>query len=112
MYIDDCIFGTRSLMASEFTEPINIGSDQLVTINELVDMVERIAGIRVRRSYLLDAPKGVRGRNSDNSLIRTVLGWEPAVRLEAGLEQTYRWIYDQLASPRPVLTGASQLALG
>ena len=97
MYIDDCIVGTRLLMASDVTEPINIGSDELVSINQLVDIIEGIAGIRVRRSYQLDAPKGVRGRNSDNTMIRDVLGWEPSIRLQQGLEVTYRWIYDNLA---------------
>ena len=96
MYIDDCIVGTRLLMASDVTEPINIGSDELVSINQLVDIIERIAGIRVGRSYQLDAPKGVRGRNSDNTMIREVLGWAPSIRLQQGLEITYRWIYDEL----------------
>jgi GDP-D-mannose 3',5'-epimerase len=100
MYIDDCIKGTKLLMASDVEEPLNLGSDQLVTINELVDMVERIAGVHLRRRYNLDAPKGVRGRNSDNTLILERLGWAPAIRLEDGLEPTYRWIYDQLAQKR------------
>jgi len=100
-YIDDCVHGTRLLMASDVDEPLNIGSSQLVSINQLVDIVERIAGAKLRRTYKLDAPKGVRGRNSDNTRIQTRLGWQPSVSLEAGLEPTYRWIYDQLAmSPR------------
>jgi len=97
MYIDDCLHGMQSLLASEVVEPINIGSSQLVTINQLVDMVEAIAGVRLERRYDLAAPKGVRGRNSDNTLIRARLGWEPATRLEEGLEKTYRWIHDQMA---------------
>ncbi|MBV8600743.1 MAG: NAD-dependent epimerase/dehydratase family protein [Candidatus Eremiobacteraeota bacterium] len=95
-YIDDCIQGTQRLMASDVREPLNIGSDQLVTINELVGMVEAIAGIKLRRSYKLDAPKGVRGRNSDNALIRKRLGWAPSIRLEQGMAETYRWIFDQM----------------
>jgi nucleoside-diphosphate-sugar epimerase len=88
--------GTLLLTASDYSEPLNIGSDQLVTINQLVDLVEDIANVRLRRHYLLDAPKGVRGRNSDNSLIRTELGWEPSTKLNAGLRSTYSWIFDQL----------------
>jgi nucleoside-diphosphate-sugar epimerase len=98
MYIDDCLFGTQRLVASDVLEPINIGSSQLVSINQLVDMVESIADVRLERRYNLDAPKGVRGRNSENSRIRRELGWEPGTRLEDGLERTYRWIYDEMAS--------------
>jgi len=97
MYIDDCLLGTQALMASAVVEPLNIGSSELVTINRLVDMVEAIAGVRLRREYNLAAPKGVRGRNSDNTLIRERLGWEPGTRLEEGLAKTYRWIYDEMA---------------
>ena len=97
MYIDDCLVGTQRLVASDVLEPINIGSSQLVSINQLVDMVESIADVRLERRYNLDAPKGVRGRNSENSRIRRELGWEPGTRLESGLEQTYRWIFDQMA---------------
>ena len=98
MYITDCILGTRRIMASDIVDAINLGSAQLVTINELVDMVEGVAGISVRRNYKLDAPVGVRGRNSDNTLISELLGWEPSVKLEEGIENTYRWIYDQMTS--------------
>jgi GDP-D-mannose 3', 5'-epimerase len=98
MYIDDCIDGTRRIMESDIEEPINLGSAEMVTINELVDIVEEIAGIKVTRRYDLDAPKGVRGRNSDNTLILGRLGWEPSISLRAGLEQTYRWIYDQASA--------------
>jgi nucleoside-diphosphate-sugar epimerase len=96
MYIDDCVLGTTMLMESEVLEPINIGSSELVTINQLVDTVEGIAGVRLRRRYNLDAPKGVRGRNSDNALIRERLDWEPSTPLAVGLERTYAWIYDEL----------------
>lgn len=100
MYVDDCVEGTLRLTASDVREPLNIGSDQIVTINELVDMVEKIAGISVKRQHKLDAPLGVRGRNSDNALIRARLGWEPSTSLEEGLTRTYRWIYDELAKGR------------
>ena len=92
MFIDDCIKGTELIMHSRVEEPLNLGSDQLVTINQLVDIVENIAGVKLRRRYLLDAPKGVRGRNSDNTLIAQKLGWTPSVRLEDGMRQTYEWI--------------------
>jgi nucleoside-diphosphate-sugar epimerase len=102
-YIDDCVKGMLDIMDSDVSEPINLGSSQLVTINQLVDIVERIANVSLRRRYDLEAPKGVRGRNSDNTLIKQHLGWEPSILLEDGLERTYRWIYDQMsdgASPR------------
>jgi nucleoside-diphosphate-sugar epimerase len=95
MYIDDCLHGTQRLLHSEVEEPLNIGSDELVTINQLVGVVEEIAGVRLKRRYNLDAPKGVRGRNSDNTLIKARLGWAPAIPLRIGMEKTYRWIYDQ-----------------
>lgn len=96
MYIDDCLKGTQLLMKSDFAEPLNIGSDEMVSINQLVDVVEEIAGIKLKRRYKRDAPLGVRGRNSDNVLIRKMLGWAPSVKLASGMEQTYRWIYDQV----------------
>lgn len=98
MYIDDCLKGTQMLTASEFVEPINIGSSELVSINQLVDIVEGIAGVKLQRSYNLKAPKGVNGRNSDNTLINKVFGWEPNTKLRDGLEVTYRWIHDQLVA--------------
>ncbi len=98
MYVDDCIHGTHLIAGSEVVEPINLGSSELVTINELVDRVERIAGTNLRRRYDTSAPQGVRGRNSDNTLIRERLGWEPSIGLDEGLEATYRWIHDQLAA--------------
>jgi GDP-D-mannose 3',5'-epimerase len=96
MYIDDCVYGTRALMASDVLEPINLGSDQLVTINQLVDIVEGIAGIKLKRRFKLDAPRGVRGRNSDNTLIKQRLGWAPSIPLREGLQKTYRWIHAEL----------------
>jgi nucleoside-diphosphate-sugar epimerase len=95
MYIDDCTYGTMAIMSSNIAEPINLGSSELVTINGLVDIVEEIAGVKLRRSYNLSAPQGVRGRNSDNTMICDRLHWEPSTSLYSGLEQTYRWIYDQ-----------------
>jgi len=97
-YIDDCLVGTQRLMDSTVREPLNIGSDQLVTINQLVDIVETIAGIKLRRKYKLDAPKGVRGRNSDNALIQQKLHWAPSIRLEDGMRQTYEWIHAQMTA--------------
>lgn len=98
MYIDDCLHGTQAITKSEILFPLNLGSAEMVSINQLVDMVEDIAGIKLERSYKLDAPKGVRGRSSDNTLIREQLGWEPSVTLREGLEKTYAWIYDQMKS--------------
>ena len=98
MYIDDCVNGTQMIMESEIDEPINLGSSELVTINQLVDIVEDIAGIKLKRTYNLDAPKGVNGRNSDNTLILEKLGWEPSIRLRDGLERTYRWIEQEMAT--------------
>jgi nucleoside-diphosphate-sugar epimerase len=95
-FVDDCIEGTQLLMASDVSEPLNIGSDRLVTVNRLVDIVEEIAGVRLRRRYVPAAPQGVRGRNSDNTLIRERLGWEPTTALEVGLERNYRWIEDRV----------------
>jgi nucleoside-diphosphate-sugar epimerase len=97
MYIDDCIHGINSMMESDIREPINLGSSELVTINQLVDLVERIAGVSLERRYDLSAPQGVRGRNSDNTLIRQYLGWEPSISLQTGLGHTYRWIEDRLS---------------
>lgn len=101
MYIDDCIKGILAIMESEIEEPINLGSSEMVSINELVDKVEAIAGVKLRRKYDLDAPKGVRGRNSDNTLIRRYLNWEPSIPLEEGLKKTYDWIYQQMTVGRP-----------
>jgi nucleoside-diphosphate-sugar epimerase len=97
MYIDDCLKGVQMITQSDIIEPLNLGSSELVTINQLVDMVSEIAGIKVRKSFNLNAPKGVNGRNSDNTLIQKYLGWEPSIPLRVGMEKTYRWIYDQMA---------------
>lgn len=96
LYIDDCIEATRRLMASKFQEPINIGSEEMVSINLLVDLVAEIAGKKVEKSHLMDAPVGVRGRNSSNKLIRGVLNWEYTHSLRSGLEKTYSWITSQV----------------
>ena len=98
MYITDCLHGTQMLTQSDFVEPINIGSSELVSINQLVDIVEDIAGLKLKRNYKLDAPKGVAGRNSDNTLIQKVFNWEPSVKLRDGLEKTYAWIYDEIVT--------------
>lgn len=99
MYIDDCLHGSQAIMRSaDITFPINLGSEEKVSINQLVDLVEDIAGIKLKRRYNLDAPKGVNGRNSENTLIRKMLGWEPSMPLRAGMEKTYAWIYDQMQS--------------
>jgi GDP-D-mannose 3', 5'-epimerase len=96
MYIDDCTKGTLAITESEIDEPINLGSSELVTINQLVDIVEEIAGVKLKRHYKLDAPKGVNGRNSDNTKILEKLGWEPSIRLRDGMAKTYEWIESQM----------------
>jgi GDP-D-mannose 3',5'-epimerase len=98
MYIDDCVEGTLRVTAGDSAEPVNVGSSELVTINQMVDILEEIAGISVKRTFKLDAPLGVRGRNSDNTFIQEIYDWQPSIRLADGLELTYRWIYDQLAN--------------
>ncbi len=103
MYIDDCIKGINMITDSDHVlEPINLGSSELVSINQLVDIVEDLAGIKLKRNYKLDAPKGVAGRNSDNTLIKKLLKWEPNTRLRDGMEKTYHWIYEQMTSKVPV----------
>jgi GDP-D-mannose 3',5'-epimerase len=96
MYIDDCLFGTKAIMASDIVEPINLGSAELVSINQLVDIVQGIAGVELARNHDLSAPQGVRGRNSDNALIQKELGWEPSITLRDGLAKTYAWVFDQV----------------
>jgi nucleoside-diphosphate-sugar epimerase len=96
MYIDDCIEGMIKIMYSDIIEPLNLGSTELVTINQLVDIMEEIAGAKFKRNYNLDAPKGVRGRNSDNTLIKKYLDWEPSIPLKKGMEKTYLWIKEQM----------------
>jgi GDP-D-mannose 3', 5'-epimerase len=98
MYIDDCLRGVDLIMNSAVEEPLNLGSSELVSINQLVDLVENIAGIRLKRSHNLNAPQGVRGRNSDNTLFHKHFCWEPSTALAEGLEKTYAWIYDQMVS--------------
>jgi nucleoside-diphosphate-sugar epimerase len=97
-YIDDCLDGTLRLTASDVRDPLNVGSDELVTINQLVDIVEGVAGVTLDRNYKLDAPQGVRGRNSDNTLIKAKLGWAPSISLEDGLAETYAWVHDQVSA--------------
>jgi nucleoside-diphosphate-sugar epimerase len=94
-FIDDCLKGIDLITHSKIDEPLNLGSSELTTINNLVDMVEDIAGIKLHRTHNLKAPKGVNGRNSDNTLIQRLLGWAPSIRLRDGMEKTYAWIYDQ-----------------
>lgn len=96
MYIDDCIKGIQDIMYSNIEEPLNLGSSEMVSINELVDIVEDIAGYKLNRTYDLDAPKGVRGRNSENTLIKKYLGWEPSISLRTGMKKTYNWINEQI----------------
>jgi len=95
MYIDDCLRGIQEITASAIVDPINLGSSELVTINRLVDIAEEIAGVQLKRRYNLSAPKGVNGRNSDNTRIIAELGWEPSIRLRDGMEKTYHWIHDE-----------------
>lgn len=106
MYIDDCLQGIEMITHSNIEVPINLGSSELVTINGLVDIVEEIAGVKLRRNYQLDAPKGVNGRNSDNTLIQQLLGWEPGTRLRDGMERTYAWIYDEYLARQRSTAGA------
>jgi len=98
MYVDDCVTGINKLMESNFHQPINLGRQDLISINQLVDIVENIAQVKLNRNYKLDAPKGVRGRNSDNTLIKQVLNWEPSITMQEGLEKTYAWIYEQMTN--------------
>jgi GDP-D-mannose 3', 5'-epimerase len=107
MYIDDCIKGSEMIFEGDFLPPINLGSDRLISINGLVDMVENIAGIKLNRIYNLDAPKGVRGRNSDNTLMQATHGWAPDTTLEVGMERTYRWIYDEIIQNQQPRSAAS-----
>ena len=99
-WIGDCVKGTQMILEGDYAEPLNLGSNELVTINQLVDMAEEIAGLKLKRRYNLSAPKGVNGRNSDNTLIRSYLDWEPSIPLRAGLEKTYAWIYDEYRANR------------
>jgi GDP-D-mannose 3', 5'-epimerase len=107
-YVEDCVEGIHRLMRSDFRDPLNLGQDRMVTINELADMVADVAGITVTKRHV-DGPQGVRGRNSDNTRLRHVLGWEPAVPLEAGLEKTYHWIEEQVAASLAAANGSSHV---
>lgn len=101
MYIDDCVYGTQAILDSATVDfPINLGSAEKVSINQLVDVVEAIAGIKLKRNYNLNAPKGVNGRNSENTLIKQYMDWEPSISLREGMEKTYSWIYDQIISKK------------
>ena len=102
MYIDDCVKGVQMITESEIREPLNLGSDELVTINQLVDIVEDIAGVKLKRNYNLDAPKGVNGRNSDNSLILEKLDWAPSIKLREGMAKTYAWIEQEMLAAKPL----------
>ncbi|MEI9977704.1 MAG: NAD-dependent epimerase/dehydratase family protein [Edaphobacter sp.] len=102
MYIDDCTKGVEMITESEIHEPLNLGSDELVTINQLVDIAEDIAGVKLKRNYKLDAPKGVNGRNSDNTLILEKLNWAPSIKLREGLEKTYAWIEQEMLAAKPL----------
>lgn len=94
--VDDCVEGVFQLMNSDFREPLNIGSDRLISINDMADIISKIAGKKIEKKHLLDKPQGVRGRNSDNTLCKKVLNWEPKISLEEGLEKTYNWIESQI----------------
>jgi nucleoside-diphosphate-sugar epimerase len=107
MYIDDCILGTRLITESDITEPLNLGSSELVTIDELVTLVESIAGLHLRRRYNLHAPRGVNGRNSDNTRIQQALGWAPSIPLSEGIKRTYQWIEREMLQ-----TGKVEAPLG
>jgi nucleoside-diphosphate-sugar epimerase len=102
MYVDDCVEGIHRIMRSDYPHPLNLGTDELVTVNELVDLVAEAAGKRITKRYDLSKPQGVRGRNSDNSRLREVLGWEPQIPLREGLAPTYRWIESELKTARRV----------
>ena len=109
-YIDDCVEGIHRLMRSDFSEPLNLGQDRLISINELADMVANAAGTSIVKEHV-PGPQGVRGRNSDNTLLREVLGWEPMISLEEGIARTYRWIEAQVASKRGAAPAPAEEAL-
>ena len=114
-YIDDCVSGIYKLMQSDYPEPLNLGQDRMVTINQLADMVAEVAGIPITKKHV-EGPMGVRGRNSDNTRLRQVLGWEPEISLEEGLARTYSWIEKQVqakldASGTQVLSTSSSVAV-
>jgi GDP-D-mannose 3', 5'-epimerase len=96
MYIEDCVKGIDLIVHSDIEQPINLGSSEMVTINQLVKIIEKIVGINFKKNYVLDAPKGVRGRSSDNTLIKQLLDWEPSTPLKTGMGKTYEWIYKEM----------------
>ena len=98
MYIDDCVKGTISIFESNSNDVYNLGSSEQVSINQMIEIIEKIADYNVEKNYLLDKPKGVRGRSSDNTKIQSLLKWEPSIELKNGLKETYNWIYDQIIS--------------
>lgn len=98
MYIDDCVKGSQLICDGDSIDPVNLGSAELVTINQLVSIAEGFARVKLKRNYDLSAPQGVRGRNSDNTMMKRLYNWEPSISLEAGLEKTFAWIYDRLKS--------------
>ena len=104
-YIDDCVEGIYRLMQSDFSEPLNLGQDRMVSINQLAEMISEIAGVKILIKHI-DGPQGVRGRNSDNSKLKEVLGWEPTITLEEGLARTYPWIEEQVKNSRAVFAAA------
>ena len=103
MYIDDCVKGTQMIMNDKSSEPVNLGSEEMVSINKLVSITEEIAGIKVDRRYNLNAPQGVRGRTSDNTIMREIYNWEPTTSLLSGLTKTFEWVYDEIVSGRPAI---------
>jgi nucleoside-diphosphate-sugar epimerase len=100
MYIDDCVSGTKNLFSNIYSEPFNIGSEEQVSINQMIDIIEDIANYKVEREYQLDKPKGVRGRSSNNDLVREKLNWDIEIKLKDGLEKTYKWIFDEITSSK------------
>jgi nucleoside-diphosphate-sugar epimerase len=100
MYIDDCVEGIHRIMQSDYHKPLNLGTDEMVTVDELVDIITAVAGKKITKRHDLKRPQGVRGRNSDNTLLRKVLGWEPQVMLRQGMVPTYAWIAERLAEQR------------
>ena len=103
MYIDDCVEGIHRITQSSYSEPLNLGTDELISVNGLVDLIASIAGKEILKNHNLDRPQGVRGRNSDNDLLRRTLGWEPLTMLGTGLVPTYEWIKDQVATQVKVI---------
>ena len=98
LYIDDCVQGTQTVFNKSYNEPLNVGSEEQVSINQMINIIEDIADYKVKKNYQLDKPKGVRGRSSDNSLVTEKIGWKPSYTLKQGLEKTYKWIYEQMTS--------------